>query len=182
MEPAPAQEQAHTQVAGEAGAAARLVAHMWIMVALKVAELAAPEMAVSPPQRSAMRTWTADAARSLQRSAMLSLLVAEVADPNQSACPRYILPGFFTGADDARVMRSALISGLAEVESSRGVQYAQEITLCSHMTTTTTRAPASVVCQNNRLSCFELEDYITWWRSTDYYRILALRCLSHPEP
>ena len=41
MEPAPAQEQAHTQVAGEAGAAARLVAHMWMMVALEVAELAA---------------------------------------------------------------------------------------------------------------------------------------------
>ena len=92
MEPAPAQEQAHTQLAGEAGVAARLVAHMWMMVALKVAELAAPEMAVSPPQRSAMRNWTMDAARSLQRSARPSLLAAEVADPNQSAFPRDILP------------------------------------------------------------------------------------------
>jgi hypothetical protein len=92
MEPAPAQELAHTQVVGEAGAAARLVARMWVMVEMWAAAVAEPEMAVSPPQRSAMRTWTADAARSLQRSAMLSLLVAEVADPNQSAFPRDILP------------------------------------------------------------------------------------------
>jgi hypothetical protein len=94
MEPAPAQEQAHTQVAGEAGAAARLVAHMWMMVALEVTELAAQEMAVSPPQQSARKNGTVDAALSLQRSARPSLLAAGVADPNQSACPRCILPGF----------------------------------------------------------------------------------------
>jgi hypothetical protein len=93
-----AQEQAHTQVeVVEAGAAAKLVAHMWMMVAVEVAEvaeLAAQEMAVSPPQQSARRNWNVDAARSLQHSAMPSLLAAEVVDPNQSACPRCILPGF----------------------------------------------------------------------------------------
>jgi hypothetical protein len=67
---------------------------MWMMVALEVGELAAEGMAVSPPQRSAMRNWIVDAALSLQRSAMPSLLAAEVADPNQSAFPRDILPGF----------------------------------------------------------------------------------------
>jgi hypothetical protein len=73
---------------------ARLVGQMWVMMALEKVELAAPEMVVSLLRRSAMRNWTVDAARFLRRSARPSLLAGEGVDPNQSACPRCILPRY----------------------------------------------------------------------------------------